>query len=64
MLFAGSAYSELPISTYKPQELNGDEFVYELIIDQILPGNFEIEQQEDFDLSIQQEFEFNIDFKE
>lgn len=64
MLFAGSAYSELSISTHKPQELNGDEFAYTLIIDQILPGDFEIQQQEDFDLGIFQEFEFDIDFKE
>lgn len=63
MLFAGSTWSELPISTSKEQDLNGELFGYEFLIDQILPLNLEIEEQEDFDLKISQESRFKIDLK-
>lgn len=63
MLFAGSAWSELPISTSKEQDLNGELFGYEFLIDQILPLDLEIEEQEDFALKIDQEVKFDIDLK-
>jgi len=63
MLFAGSTWSELPISTSKEQDLNGELFGYEFLIDQVLPLELEIEEQEDFELKIDQEAKFNIDLK-
>lgn len=63
MLFAGSTWSELPISTSKEQDLNGELFGYEFLIDQVLPLDLEIEEQEDFELKIDQEAKFNIDLK-
>lgn len=63
MLFAGSTWSELPISTSKEQDLNGELFGYEFLIDQILPLNLEIEEQEDFELNISQESRFKIELK-
>lgn len=63
MLFAGSTWSELPISTSKEQDLNGELFGYEFLIDQVLPLDLEIEEQEDFELKIDQEAKFDIDLK-
>lgn len=44
MLYGGSCWSELPISAYKTQELNGDVFAFDFVIDQILDGTYEIDQ--------------------
>jgi hypothetical protein len=63
MLFAGSTWSELPVSTSKEQDLNGELFGYEFIIDQILPLDLEIEEEEDFELKISQESKLNVDLK-
>lgn len=38
MLYAGSSWSELPISTTKQQEPNGEIFDFDFIIDQIFPN--------------------------
>ncbi len=63
MLFAGSTWSELPISTSKEQDLNGELFGYEFLIDQVLPLDLEIEEEEDFELKISQESKLNVDLK-
>jgi hypothetical protein len=53
LLFAGSAWSELPISTYKPQELNGE----------ILDEDLNISIEEDFELIIDQELNTELTVK-
>lgn len=63
MLFAGSTWSELPISTSKEQDLNGELFGYEFLIDQILPIDLQIDEEEQFNLKISQEEDFEIDLK-
>lgn len=63
MLFAGSAYSELPISTSKQQELNGEEFYYDFLIDQLLPLDLNIQEEEDFALSISRSLDYELDIK-
>jgi hypothetical protein len=44
MLYGGSCWSELPISAYKLQELNGDVFAFDFVIDQILDNSYQIDQ--------------------
>lgn len=61
MLFAGSAYSELPISTTKEQEFYGEEFYYNLIIDRFFNSDLEIQQGESFELNIAQNLNFDTD---
>lgn len=63
MLFAGSTWSELPISTSKEQDLNGEEFGYDFLIDQILPLDLDIQEEKDFVLPIDQSSEFNVEIK-
>lgn len=63
MLFAGSAYSELPISTSKQQELNGEEFYYDFLIDQLFPLDLNIQEEEDFALSISRSLDYELDIK-
>lgn len=60
MLYAGSAWSELPISTSKEQELSGEEYLYELIIDGVLSIELEIQESEDLELYITQEINFSV----
>jgi hypothetical protein len=60
MLYAGSAWSELPISTSKEQELSGEEYLYELIIDGVLSIELEIQESEDLELYITQEIDFSV----
>jgi hypothetical protein len=44
MLYGGSCWSELPVSTSKPQQANGDVFRFNFLIDQILSGDYQIDQ--------------------
>ena len=60
MLYAGSAWSELPISTSKEQEISGEEYLYELIIDGVLSIELEIQESEDLELYITQEIDFSV----
>lgn len=60
MLYAGSAWAELPISTAKEQEANGEEYLYELIIDGVLSIDLEIQEGEDLELYIAQEIDFSV----
>jgi len=60
MLYAGSTWSELPISTSKEQELSGEEYLYELIIDGVLSIELEIQESEDLELYITQEINFSV----
>lgn len=64
MLFAGSTWSELPISTSKEQDLNGEEFGYDFLIDQILPLDLDTQEEKDFILDIQEEKDFVLDIQE
>lgn len=50
MLYGSTCFAELPLSTIKPQLPNGDDFDYDLIIDQLF----------DDDLCIQQELDGSI----
>lgn len=60
MLFAGSTWSELPISTSKEQDLNGEEFGYDFLIDQILLLDLDIQEEKDFVLDIEEEKDFAL----
>jgi hypothetical protein len=60
MLYAGSAWAELPISTAKEQETSGEEHLYELIIDGVLSIDLEIQEGEDLELYITQEIDFSV----
>lgn len=60
MLYAGSAWAELPISTAKEQEASGEEYLYELIIDGVLSIDLEIQEGEDLELYITQEIDFSV----
>jgi len=60
MLYAGSSWSELPISVAKEQEASGEEYLYELIIDGILSMDLEIQEAEDLELYITQEVDFSV----
>ena len=60
MLYAGSSWAELPISTSKEQELSGEEYLYELIIDGVLSIDLEIQESEDLELYITQEIDFSV----
>lgn len=64
MLFAGSTWSELPISTSKEQDLNGEEFGYDFLIDQILLLDLDIQEEKDFVLDIQEEKDFVLYIQE
>ena len=50
MLFGGSSYSELPISTTKPIMWNGELSEIDFIIDQLLEIMYIIDQQLDIEL--------------
>ena len=60
MLYAGSAWAELPISTAKEQEASGEEYLYELVIDGTLPMDLEIQGGNSLELYITQEPAFSV----
>lgn len=59
MLYGGSCWSELPVSTSKPQQANGDVFSFNFLIDQILDGEYQIDQIFRTTASIDQELNVN-----
>jgi hypothetical protein len=61
MLYAGSAWSELPISTSKEQEPNGEEFDFGFLIDEGLGFNLDIQGDRAFQLRISQIPSFSVD---
>lgn len=54
MLYGSTPWSCLPLSTIKPQIPNGEEFDYDLIIDQLLGNELCIQQQTINNLNIYQ----------
>ena len=60
MLYAGSSWSELPISVAKEQEASGEEYLYELVIDGALPMDLEIQGGNSLELYITQEPAFSV----
>jgi hypothetical protein len=60
MLYAGVTWSELPISTSKEQEANGEIFDYEFLVDEALPIELCIEVDRGIDLQIQQDPDFSV----
>ena len=61
MLYAGSSWSELPLSTTKQQEPNGAVFDIDFLIDQILINGTDIDTQKRFNLKMDTKFNFNLD---
>ena len=55
MLYGWTPWSCLPLSTVKPQLPNGDEFDYDLIIDQLLGNELCIQQETISEFYIYQE---------
>ena len=64
MIFSASAWSEVPLSTSAEQALNGDLIAYQLFIDEILPLNLDVNEQQSFDMKISRGFEITIGIKE
>lgn len=64
MIFSASAWSEVPLSSSTEQALNGDLIAYQLFIDEILPLNLDVNEQQSFDMKISRGFEITIGIKE
>jgi hypothetical protein len=60
MLYAGSSWSELPLSTSKEQELSGGIICYELLTDGVLEIDLEIQTFESVELFITQQIDFSV----
>ena len=60
MLYAGSSWSELPISVSKEQELTGEKYLYELLIDGALPMDLQIQVDKSLETYIDQEPTFSV----
>lgn len=60
MLYAGSSWSELPISTSPQQETSGEEFDYEFIIDQFFDVSGGIDGVQNFNLDICENPSFSV----
>lgn len=60
MLYAGSSWSELPVSTSKEQELSGAMVCYELVTDGVLQIDVEIQRFESVELYITQQIDFSV----
>jgi hypothetical protein len=60
MLYGGVAWSEIPISTSKEQEQNGECFEYNFLVDEALPIELCIEVDRSIDLQIQQDLDFSV----
>jgi hypothetical protein len=54
----GGGFCESPFMSLSTITVNGEEFLYDFVIDQLLPVNFDIAQSYDLDLSILQDFTF------
>jgi hypothetical protein len=52
MLYGGVAWSELPFSTSKEQEQNGECFEYNFLLDEALQLNLEVQAVKSLTLSI------------
>lgn len=61
MLYGGVAWSELPISTTKQQEPNGEIFDFGFIIDQYCESQIALDTGNDIVLEIQQGEAWNFD---
>jgi len=71
MIYGSTSWSETPISTFKLQELNGDELGNILLIDTSFPSTLLVEvdrdaslfigQNDDFSVNISRELEFEVD---
>ena len=64
MIFSAAAWSEVPLSSSTEQALNGDLIAYQLFIDEILPLNLDVNEQQSFDMKISRGFEITIGIKE
>lgn len=60
MLYAGSSWSELPISTSPQQGESGEEFDYEFIIDQFFDISGDIDGVKNFNLFICENPSFSV----
>lgn len=61
MLYGGVAWSELPISTSKEQESNGEIFEYGFLIDEGIGFNLDIQGGKGFELFICENPSFSVD---
>jgi hypothetical protein len=60
MLYAGSSWSELPISTSPQQESSGEEFGYEFTIDEFFEISGDIDGTKSFSLYICENPSFSV----
>lgn len=60
MLYAGSSWSELPISTSPQQESSGEEFGYEFVIDEFFEVTADIDGTKSFTLYICENPSFSV----
>jgi hypothetical protein len=59
-MFMGGGFSESPFMALSTITVNGEESLFEFIIDQSLPLVFSINQGYDLDMKIVQNFTFNF----
>ncbi len=64
MLYGGVAWSELPISTSKEQEQNGECFEYNFLLDEALQLSLEVQAVKSLTLSICKIPSFGVDITE
>ena len=60
MFYGSVAWSELPISTYRPQEANGEEFEYGVLVDEAFEVTGEIDLDKGFVLCISQNTDLSV----
>jgi hypothetical protein len=64
MLYGGVSWSEMPISTSKEQEANGECFEYNFLLDEALQLNLEVQVVKSLTLSICKIPSFSVDITE
>lgn len=60
MIYGGSSWSEVPIADFPEQELTGEKYLYELLIDGALPVDLQIQVDKSLETYIDQEPTFSV----
>ncbi len=60
MIYGGSSWSEVPFADFPEQELTGEKYLYELLIDGALPMDLQIQVDKSIEVYIAQESIFSV----
>lgn len=60
MIYGGSSWAEVPISDFPEQELTGEKYLYELLIDGALSVDLQIQVDKSLETYINQEPTFSV----